>query len=315
MHGPVALDAEGALPVDPGPGRGRDSLAADQRAVLDLLLSRGLGLSEIARVTGLAEDGVRARAGAAVTALAGREVGADVAALLLGVAEPAQRRTAQAALRRDAARREAAGDAAAALVAGWPGYDAPALPAPGASAARTWGRSMVAGGLLAVSVVAGLLLTGVIGGGGGDDGGGARTGRAATPAPVRIALVARGGLTARGRATIGVTATYRPYMQLDLTGLPTPPRGVVYLLWADDGTGHGYPLPTPITAAASGEFHQRYALSTALAPLLRVSRSLDLVAVDASRLAALSKQVTAAGKAGGTLPKRPGVVVLRGRIP
>lgn len=137
---------------------------------------------------------------------------------------------------------------------------------------------------------------------------------------MRIPLAAAGNQASSGVATIGLTASFRPYLQLDLTGLAAPPRGTVYLLWVDDGTRHGFPLPTPIEPSASGGFRRRYGLSPALAPLLRLGRALDVLAVDTVSLQKLSSEVAATGEAGnggvsGRLPSRRGTVVLHGSIP
>jgi hypothetical protein len=285
-------------------------LGPDQRATLDLIAGRGLDYAGIARVTGIAEPEVRARARDGLTALGGADPGDAATAYLLGVAKGGERRRALASLRRDPAARTLAVRIAAELESGWEGFRAPPIPA--ASGSSHGSLAWIGAGILGAAVIGGILALAGVFDGGNDEGAAAK--RPQPPAPVRITLAGSG--TARGVVTIGVTVSFRSYMQLDLGGLPPAPAGSVYLLWVDNGTGHGFPLPTQIDTAASGEFHRRYNLSPALAPLLSLGRALDLLAVDAARLAELSRGVTAAGKGGsGRLPARPGTVVLAGEIP
>lgn len=279
--------------------------------MLDLVITRRLGYGAIATMTRMPAEEVRGRARAAVVALAGTDPGEDVTALLLGLADEEQARRARARVADDPTVRVAAGRAVAGLRAGWDGYQPPGLP----RGRPSWLPWAGAGALGAAAVVAVLAATGVLGG---DDVPAGRGGPSAVeiPAPVRIALRAPGGAADVGSATIGTTASLASYLQLELARLPAPPRGTVYLLWADDGEGRGFPLPTPVEQRADGRFSRRYALSPALAPILRISRRIELLSVDARRLAGLLESVDAIGEAGGAtvFPRRPGTVLLRGTI-
>jgi hypothetical protein len=287
-------------------------LGADERAVVDLIVNRGLDYGAIAGVTGVSESDVRARARRALAALGGSDPGDAVTAYLLGAGETAERAKAEAALSTDPASAALMRKIAAGLEDAWPQYTPPAIPADAGSSRRLLAVG-AAGALAAGAVVAILALAGVFGG---DDHNGTRTKSTTLPPPVTVDLAPPNGGVARGIATIGLTRAFRPYMQLDFEQLQPPPQGAVYLLWVDSGNGHGFPLPTPIETSANGGFHQRYTLSPALAPLLRLGRSLDLIAVGADQLAALSQAVSAGtGKQGRQLPARPGAVVLEGKIP
>lgn len=288
-------------------------LGADERAIVELVVVRGLDYGEIANVTGIAEQDVRARARRALTTLGGGDPGDDVTASVLGVATRNEQRRARAELDADPQAAALARRIVAALDRGWAGYEGPLLPrAPRRSQLALW----AAAGVLAAGVVAAALaLAGVFAED--DNGRGAVPQRDPLPAPVRIAFAPVDGGTAGGSATIGVTPSYRPYMELDLKGLAPAPRGAVYMLWIDNGRGRGYPLPTPIDETGGGDFRRRYNLATALAPLLSLGREIDLVVVDRARLARLSREVTAGGETGSAaqLPSRPGEIVLRGPIP
>jgi hypothetical protein len=300
-------------------GRG---LGPDEQAIVDLVVVRRLDFGAIASVTGIAEREVRARARHALTTLGGGDPGGDITAFLLGVATHDECRRARSELQTDRETAALARAIVAALEPGWAGYVAPPLPRVTAGRARSGPRErrllgwLAASILAASAVVAGLALAGVFARQ--DSAGGGVSQRDPLPAPVRITFVTQGGASGGGSATIGVTPSYRPYMDLDLKGLPPAPKGAVYMLWIDNGRGRGYPLPAPIEETRGGDFRRRYNLAIALAPLLSLGREIDLVVVDRQRLAKLSREVTAAGEGGGAaarLPSRPGETLLRGPIP
>lgn len=304
------------------------ALSGEQRAVLDLLLGRGLDLDRIAQLTRVPVTDVRGRARGALAAIGDGDPGEDVAALLLGHATPDAQRRARAALAADPVARERAARIAQTLQVGWPGYDAPDLPEPdvGADAARapaprpgsrTWTWALVGGAVVAAVLVV-LAATGRLAGG--DDAErAAGPDPSATPAPVLIALRAPGATADAGRATIGSTVRFEPYLDLELDDLPAAPRGRVFLLWADTGEGRGFPLPVGVEdAGGQGRFARRYDLPPALAPVLGRSRAIELLAADAGRLARLQREVERLGDgstSAAAFPRRPGTVVLRGVVP
>lgn len=293
------------------------ALTTEQRAVLDLVITRDLGLEAIAAMTRLSPPDVRGRCRDALTTLGGGDPGADVTALLLGFADAAQERAALVELWSDPEVAVVTARIAAALRAGWEGYQGPQLPPPPRRGVATAGhrRATVAVAALVLAVAA--LLVVVLRDDEPSGGSPSTVGTTAVPAPVRITLRAPGATTAAGTVTIGSSATFEPYLELALEGVGAPARGRVYLLWADDGRGRGFPIPTPVEQSADGRLRGRTALSPALAPVLAVSRRIELLTVDAARLSALTEAVERIGAAGeGTrFPPRPGTVVLRGTIP
>lgn len=109
-----------------------DSLAPDQRAVVQLVLRQGRSYSDIADVLGLSADAVRKRAHAGVDALGADadlppERSAQVADYLLGQQDEAEREATRAVLERDPAARAWARGVAAELRAGG-GRELPEIP-------------------------------------------------------------------------------------------------------------------------------------------------------------------------------------------
>ncbi len=278
----------------------------EARAVLGLVIARGMDVPALAAATRLPEADVRARLVGAVVSLGLGALDEDATLYLLGLRPGDPPRSLP--VRR-------AAQVAEALQAEWPEYRAPGLP-PARAGLLVWS---VCGAVVAAAVLGILLVAGVFD----SSSDPAATGSVPKPvAPVRIVMLAPGGgSSSGGDVTIGLDAKYAPYMTVAFTALPAPPRGEVQLLWIDNGNGRGFPLPTPLqTPTGGGSFRQRYALSPALAPLLSLAKYIDVVSVSASRLARLSAQIEASGRAGaGTsasdLPQRPGTIVLRGAVP
>lgn len=109
-----------------------DSLAPDQRAVVQLVLRQERSYSDIAELLGISADAVRKRAHAGVSALgAGADLPAErsaqLADFLLGQQDDAEREAARAVLERDPAAREWARGVAAELRAGG-GRELPDIP-------------------------------------------------------------------------------------------------------------------------------------------------------------------------------------------
>lgn len=293
------------------------SLTAEQRAVLDLAVGRGLEPAAIAAMTGLSDQAVRDRLRAAVSEIGGGDPGPDVTAVLLGHADDAQRHAATARLRRDRASRARVEQITSALQVGWPDYRPPTLAGADRSrpGAGPWSGWALGGAVLVAAVLVILVAVGTLGGG--DEPatpGGAVT--AAQPSPVRVALRSPDDGVGRGTATLGTTPRFESYLDLEIASLASPPRGRVYLLWVDDGRGRGLPIPAPVEPDGSGPFTRRYGLSDALAPVLARSRRIELLVVGADRLATLLGEVERlGGSASSALPRRPGEVVLRGTLP
>jgi hypothetical protein len=192
-----------------------DTLAPDQRAVLELVLRQGRSYGELAELLAIPERDVRARADAGLRALAGDPAdtvdSGRIADWLLGQQPDADAARTRDAVSRDPAARAWAASAAARLreIGGAPVPDVPgdngAVPAPDPPAARG-PRSSKLGGAILLGVVAAAVAVGlfVLLTGGDDDGGSPQAaqqqGDAATAQQTGndIVLSGRGGSNAQG---------------------------------------------------------------------------------------------------------------------
>ncbi|MDQ3572432.1 MAG: hypothetical protein M3383_06175 [Actinomycetota bacterium] len=295
-----------------------NALSAEQRAILELLLERGLDYGAIADVTGIGAGQVRERARGGLGAFGGREPDQGLADFLLGCAEPAGSEI-KARLVSRPADNALAHEIAAGLRAEFPRAELPELPPAAQGRKRVpIGVLAGAGGALLV-LLAALIFAGVFDG---------ETDEPVTvvedPAdpgePVTVALAPLGEGGASGTAQIGLDADSRPYLDLELVGLPPAPAGQIYMLWVDNGLGEGVPLPSPLRISSDGSFRQTFRLAPELIPILDLGKNLELITVGSGRLRQLSDQVTKAGRGNepavaDDLPERPGGVVLTGAIP
>jgi len=184
-----------------------DTLAPDQRAVLELVLRQGRSYGELSELLGIPERDVRARADAGLRVLAGEAAArvdtGRITDWLLGQQPDAEAERTRAAVQRSAESREWAAAAAerlrelgGAAVPDVPGGDdaprprprplresAPAAEVPVARSSRLGGAILIG----VVAVIVGGLIAFVILRGGDDDGGGQQAGTqaeaTATPTP------------------------------------------------------------------------------------------------------------------------------------
>lgn len=308
------------------------ALTPEQRALLELVLSRGLSYEEIGDLTGAGPEDARARTRGALVALGDGDPGDVVGAFLVGQASEEQRSLAVEILEHDPGANGLARRIRAGLVLAVHGAAPPEVPTlyvsddggeADAENRPTRGRLAIAVALGAVCLSAGVLaITGAF-----SD----REGPIGTPATnqpddadqdvARIALRGADGSDARGSVAIGVGTDNVPYLDLDLTGLEPGSARQLHLLWVDFEGGRGLPLPDPIVVAGDGSLQERLVLPLELAEILEVGRTLEVVLTDRDALERVSRAVTRAGKQSrqgeldpSSLPRRPGVALLRGRI-
>jgi hypothetical protein len=222
-----------------------DTLAPDQRAVLELVLRQGRSYGELAEMLEIPERDVRARADAGLRALAGEPAeGVDsgrVADWLLGQQREADAARTAAAVSREPAAREWAAVAAGRLrelggatipevpapaeaaapipdSAAAPTPDSATAPTPDSSAAATAPRSSKLGGavllgFVAVVVVAGLVAVFALGGDDDDPGAAAPQ----TPTPTATARQAANDIVLTGRGDSDAAGLMRLFRRDDGT--------------------------------------------------------------------------------------------------
>jgi hypothetical protein len=302
-----------------------DELPADQRAALQLLLKQGRTYDEIAQLLRIDESAVRERARAALDALGPDSVENlslerqdEVADYLLG-----QQSASQRAATREFLESSAPGRAWARAVAGelreLAGDSLPEIPAEGAEVeeafdalqARTTHRekversSKVGGAILlvalaAILLVAILLLTGAFSGGDDDEGGSART-TSTTSTQAQPQAEAQVNLTppeGRGGNAAGVAQIVRQGDQravaLVAQGLPAANARRFYAIWLYTSPSNaqflGFPNPQP--EGKEGRMETGFGLPE------NASNYRELI---------VTRETVEE-------PKRPGTIVLRGRL-
>ncbi len=324
------------------------AITPDQRATLQLLLERGKSYSDLAALLGVEEADVRARARAALTEMAGADPDRTVALTdyVVGQADPIDRADVSRHLREDADDRELATELIISLRALFPAAELPRLPGEPRSGrlarrptgARERSPSRFAGATRALPdltdkrtrLLAGLgvgalvLILGVLvitGAFGGDDDGDVSTAASsdssttATPATDEeiqtVALTATGGGNATGEAVFGLATGDTPYINVDITGLDPAPEGQSYVVWLMLSETEGYPL-SPIEVSADGAFTNRFAIPSAILPVVARVRFVD---VSIGSVEEIRKLVRRAVENEALVLRKPGDTVLLGEIP
>jgi hypothetical protein len=167
------------------------------------------------------------------------------------------------------------------------------------------------GAVLIVAIV--LAIAGVFSGGGG---GGTATvaggGSGASEEVTRVALKPTGGGNATGTAIFGVASSARqPYVDVTLNGLRPAPRGQAYVIWLLLNPDQGWPV-SPITIPQSGNYHDRFAIPSAVLPLVARVRFVD---VSIAPVATIRDAITSAVQKTNIIIQRPGESVVRGTVP
>jgi hypothetical protein len=316
------------------------AITPDQQATLQLLLERGQGYGDLAKLLGQDEAEVRARARAALTELGGADPDRNVGLTdyLLGQADPIGRADASRHLREDPADHRLAAELSETLRAMFPAAELPRLPgepraprrrraagaedatAPTSPLAGLSGSQTrviaIAGGAAAVLVVVVLAIAGVFGG---DDEGGpsdsATASETTTTAPAdeqiqRVPLEAAGGGDARGEAVFGLATGDQPFVEVGIEGLDPAPNGDTYVIWLMINDTEGYPL-SPITVGENGTFSNRFSIPSAVLSLVARVQFVD---VSIAPVKTIRKLVREALQESALVLEEPGEVVLRGEI-
>lgn len=323
------------------------AITLDQRATLQLLLERGKSYSDLATLLGVDESEVRSRARAALTQLGGTDPDRTVALTdyVLGQADPIDRADVSRHLREDADDRELATELIISLRALFPAAELPRLPGEPrggrfarkpSAATRTRSSSRPAGAkrtlpdfsdrrtrLLAaltagalVLVVAVLAITGAFGGDG-DESSAAAPGEETTTAAAAdeeiqtVALTATSGGDATGEAVFGLATGDTPYVNIEISGLDPAPEGQTYVIWLMLSKSEGYPL-SPIEVSQAGAFSNRFAIPSAILPVVARVRFVD---VSIASVKDVRRLVGDAIRDQALVLEKPGDTVLLGEIP
>ncbi len=328
------------------------ALTADQTATLRLLLERGHSYADLAGLLEIDESEVRDRARAALRDLGGADPDRNVALTdyLLGQADPIGRADVVRHLREDPEDYRLATTLAERLRETVPGAELPRLPgepregrilgrlrrprteAPPAAADRpertvrigsrlavNRTRLLVAlasGAILLVAIVLGV--TGAFGGGdeespatttaaSGDSNAGSNADSELTTVPLKPP----GGGDARGQAIFGVASADQPYVDLSISGLDPAPSGQTYVAWLMLTRDQGYPL-SPIEVQSNGTYQDRFALPSAILPVVARVRFVDISIAPAQEIA---DQIQKAVQNTQLVVDKPGRTVLLGDIP
>jgi hypothetical protein len=325
------------------------ALAADQQAMLQLLLERGQSYEDLASVLGADQAGVRERARAALTELAGVDPDRNVGLTdyLLGQADPIGRADAVRHLKDDPADLALATELSQKLRLLAPQADLPRLPgeerrpkprAEGGAAARLpirdrlrMGRTASpdsAGGggppiaagarghrtrmIVALGCLVVLLVVGILAVAGafsGSDDSGKSPTGSAKLA--KVPLAAPGGGTATGTAAFGTSSGTQLFVDVSLEGLKPAPPKQAYVMWLMLTSKQGYPVPSVLNVSSGGSFEDRITIPSPEVPLALRARSVDVSVAPAT---AIQASITSAVK-NGRLVDKPGTTVLRGKIP
>lgn len=297
------------------------ALSPAERAILELSLKRGLDHGAIEETAGVGRGEVQALARAALVSLTGSDAGSPLAEYLTGTADQRQRTRALELLSRDPRANAQALRLAAALREELGPLAEPAIPRLRDRPAPGRGVVLAAVALAMACVAVALVVT--------------RSGSSDEPVDEPAAAPMAGDEGERqfvevsmrpptgsgpgtGRAEIGLTEEYEPFLDIELEGLRQPPSGTLYILWVDLGNGRGIPLPAPIAVSPDGSSEERFPLAVPLIGVLDVGSSLDVVRVDQGELQELSRQVAGGVQQGDEAelaPRHPGGVVLTGQIP
>jgi hypothetical protein len=176
----------------------------------------------------------------------------------------------------------------------------------------------VAGGAAVLLLVVVLGIAGVFGGG--DDDGSSESATAsdttAADAPAdeqiqRVPLEAVGGGDARGEAVFGLATGDQPFVDVAIEGLDPAPNDDTYVIWLMITDTEGYPL-SPIAVDENGTFADRYAIPSAVLPLVARVQFVD---VSIAPVKTIRKLVRQALEESALVLEEPGEVVLRGEIP
>ena len=323
------------------------AITLDQRATLQLLLERGKSYSDLAALLGVDESEVRSRARAALTQLGGADPDRTVALTdyILGQADPIDRADVSRHLREDADDRDLATELIVSLRALFPAAELPRLPGeshggrfarkpaaatpkrsgsrppgpklarPDFSDSRTRLLAALAAGAL-VLVVAVLAITGAFGGDG-DESSAAAAGEEATTAAApdeeiqTVALTATGGGNATGEAVFGLATGDTPYVNIEIDGLDPAPQDQTYVIWLMLSKSEGYPL-SPIEVSQTGAFSNRFAIPSAILPVVARVRFVD---VSIAPVDDVRRLVGDAIRDQALVLEKPGETVLLGEIP
>ncbi|MGH2924384.1 MAG: hypothetical protein ACRDK1_00265 [Solirubrobacterales bacterium] len=323
------------------------ALAADQQAMLQLLLERGQSYADLGAVLGVDEAEVRSRARAALTELGGVDPDRNVGLTdyLLGQADPIDRADAVRHLKDDPDDLALATEVSQKLRLVAPQADLPRLPGeerrprragqgaasrlpiparlrsstpagdkPGGESASTAGakgrrtRLVVALGCLAVLLVVGILaVTGAFKGDNSSDA--ATTTTSQRLATVPLSPPNRG--KAAGLAAFGIANNSQLYVDVTLKGLPPAPSGQAYVMWLMLTGKQGYPVPSVLNISKSGSFQQRITIPDAEVPIAQRARSVD---VSIAPVNAIQASIKSAFK-NRRLVDKPGTTALSGAIP
>jgi hypothetical protein len=320
------------------------ALSADQKAALQLLLERGQSYGELADLLGIEEAEVRERARSALRELGGTDPDRRVAIsdYLLGQADPIGRADVVRHLRDDPEDHRIAAELVARIREVVPGAELPRLPGeprdggflrrmPGRreqpskperpSLAQRLpegrGRLLVvlgSGAVLLIAIV--LALTGAFGG---DDGGSSEAatttdaGDSATAGEelTQVELSPPGGGDAQGVATFGLASADQPYVEFDISGLDAPPQDETYVIWLMLNTKQGYPL-SPIAVSQQGTFQDRFAIPSAILPIVARVRFVDVSLAPAREI---QGEIVRAIERSELVLEKPGRTVLLGELP
>ncbi|MFL5871511.1 MAG: hypothetical protein ACJ75R_10540 [Solirubrobacterales bacterium] len=316
------------------------AITPEQRAVLQLLLERGQSYSDLATLLGVDESEVRSRARAALTELGGADPDRNVGLTdyLLGQADPIGRADAVRHLQADPEDHQLASDLAAILREAFPNAELPRLPGEPrqprrARAAQAGATSRISGidlsprqtrllavlGAGAVILIAAVLaITGAFAGSGGDESTASTSSTTGTSTTAsdgqtveRVKLKAPSGGNAKGDAVFGLATGDQLYVDVTIDGLDPAPQGKTYVIWLMIQGNKGYPL-SPITMSDSGQFHDRFAVPSAVLPIAARTQVVDVSIAPDDQIASL---VQSAIKHTQLLLEKPGETVLSGDVP
>jgi Anti-sigma-K factor rskA len=319
------------------------AITSDQRAVLQLLLERGQSYSDLATLLAVDESEVRSRARAALTELGGADPDRNVGLTdyLLGQADPIGRADVVRHLQSDPEDHQLATDLAAVLREAFPSAELPRLPGeprqprrarrkgddeaaagsrlPTISLSRSQTRLIAILGAAAVILIAAVLgITGAFGGDGDGDGDSSATTSATTTPGTdegqqleRVRLTAQGGGDAGGEAIFGLATADQAYVDISIDGLDPAPQGQTYVIWLLLNDDQGYPL-SPIAVGDQGTFQDRFAIPSAVLPVVARVRFVD---VSIAPVNEIRKLVRDAIENTELVLEKPGETVLRGEVP
>ena len=321
------------------------ALSADQKAALQLLLERGQSYGALAELLGVEESEVRERARSALRELGGTDPDRSVAITdyLLGQADPIGRADVVRHLREDPDDHRLAVELVARLREVVPAADLPRLPGEaraGRFSRRVPGRreespkigrpslaerlpegrgrlfvALGSGAVLLIAIVLGL--TGAFGGDEADTGEAASTstdssgGSVAGEELTRVELAPSGGGDAQGVATFGLASADQPYVDFDISGLDPPPQDETYVIWLMLTPKQGYPL-SPVTVSQQGTFQDRFAIPSAILPIVARVRFVDVSLAPAREI---QGEIVRAIDRSELVLEKPGRTVLLGELP